>query len=58
MHGISPNEANARETRAVSENGERLASNGAALGEKGRVGVVIGGATDRGEYRQAAAVGV
>ena len=34
MHGISSDDPNAGETGAVPENGERLASNGAAMGEK------------------------
>ena len=44
MRGISSDGPDARETRAVHENGERLASNGAALGEKGLAGAdAVGG---------------
>ena len=38
MHGTSSDDPDAGETRALPENGERLASNGAALGEKGLAG--------------------
>ena len=38
MHGISSDDPDASETRTVPKNGERLASNGAALGEKGLAG--------------------